>query len=261
MVATTVHSTTTAPGGAGRIAARLVLGVGVACAAVELLAGPAYRFGLLPLGFALQALRWAATVAVGGALVALVVLVWATVRAARPSSRAVAALALLINLLAAAPPLYMVMRLQQLPKIHDITTDTDNPPTFDAVVPRRKGARNAIDYVAATASEQHRGYPDIAPLALPLAPPIAFERSVRAARALGWDIVDAAPDKLRLEATATTLLFGFKDDIVVRITPRDGGSLIDMRSLSRVGGSDFGANADRVRAFLKRLADGVDAPP
>ena len=57
----------------------------------------------------------------------------------------------------------------------------------------------------------------------------------------------------RLEATDTTLLFGFKDDIVVRIRPSAGGSLVDVRSLSRIGGSDFGTNARRVRVFVHRL--------
>jgi uncharacterized protein (DUF1499 family) len=122
------------------------------------------------------------------------------------------------------------------------------------VLPLRKGARNAVDYPASTAAEQRKGYPDVGPLMLPLAPPVAFERAVQAARAMGWDIVNTAPDKLRLEATDTTLLFGFKDDIVVRVTPQAQGSVVDVRSLSRVGGSDFGTNAKRVRDYLKRLS-------
>jgi len=73
-------------------------------------------------------------------------------------------------------------------------------------------------------------------------------------------VVAAAPDKMRIEATDTTLMFGFKDDIVVRITPQDGGSVVDVRSLSRVGGSDFGANAKRVRAYLKRVASAGGLP-
>jgi uncharacterized protein (DUF1499 family) len=78
---------------------------------------------------------------------------------------------------------------------------------------------------------------------------------------MGWDIVATAPDKLRLEATATTLLFGFKDDVVVRVTPQAQGSIVDVRSLSRVGGSDFGANAKRVRTYLKRLAASATLTP
>ena len=62
------------------------------------------------------------------------------------------------------------------------------------------------------------------------------------------------------ERTSNTLLFGFKDDIVVRVTPQGSGSVVDVRSLSRVGGSDFGANAKRVRAYLQRVATASGAP-
>ena len=71
---------------------------------------------------------------------------------------------------------------------------------------------------------------------------------------MGWDIVAVAPGDLRIEATDTTLLFGFKDDIVVRVTPSGNGSRVDVRSLSRVGKSDFGVNANRIRKFLRQLA-------
>ena len=77
---------------------------------------------------------------------------------------------------------------------------------------------------------------------------------------MGWDVVAAAPEALRIEATDTTLLFGFKDDVVVRVTPQAQGSVVDVRSLSRVGGSDFGTNAKRVRAYLRRLSDSANGP-
>ena len=148
----------------------------------------------------------------------------------------------------AAPPLIMYWRLQSSPKIHDITTSIDNPPTFEAVLPLRQGARNPVDYAAATGAEQRKGYPDIVPLTLSLPPAAAFARALDAARAMGWDIVASKPDT-RIEATDTTLLFGFKDDVVVRVAPQGSGSVIDVRSLSRVGGSDFGTNAQRVRSY------------
>jgi len=244
----------------GRALAVLALIVGALCAAAELLTGPAYRAELLQLGPAIQTMRWAATIAIGATVVALVaVLLLSMARSPAPGARGRAALALLLGLVVAGPPLYMYWQVQHLPRIHDITTNTDNPPTFEAVLPLRKGARNAVDYPATTATEQRKGYPDIAPLMLPLAPPAAFDRAVQAARAMGWDIVATVPEKLRLEATATTLLFGFKDDVVVRVTPQAQGSVVDVRSLSRVGGSDFGTNAKRVRAYLKRLADSASS--
>ncbi|MBC7704159.1 MAG: DUF1499 domain-containing protein, partial [Rhodoferax sp.] len=88
-------------------------------------------------------------------------------------------------------------------------------------------------------------------LALPAAQ--AFQIAERVARAMGWRIVADVPAELRIEATATTLLFGFKDDIVIRVTPTDAGSRVDVRSLSRIGGGDFGTNANRIRAFIKKL--------
>ena len=245
---------------AGRALGRVALVVGVLCAVAALSAGPAYRTDVLPLGASLQTMRWAAMVAIGGAVAALVALLLSVAAPAPARGRGVAALALLVNALVAAPPLFMYWQAQQLPKIHDISTDTANPPAFEAVLPLRKGARNAVAYSPGTAAEQRKGYPDIGPLTLSLAPQAAFERALQAARQMGWEVVAAAPEALRIEATDTTLLFGFKDDVVVRITPQGQGSVVDVRSLSRVGGSDFGTNAKRVRAYLGRLSDRASRP-
>ena len=245
---------TSAPARLGRTLGRLALWAGVPCAIAAALAAPAYRIELVPMNVALQSVRWAATIALGGAAVALLA-VLLTMGASAPGRwRRRARWALVLNVAVAAWPLYMFYLLQTQPHIHDISTDTANPPAFDAVLPMRRGARNSPDYAPATAAEQRTGYPDIVPLQLPLAPSVAFDNAERAARAMGWQVVAAAPDKLRLEATDTTLLFGFKDDIVVRITPHGNGSVVDVRSQSRIGGSDFGANASRVRAYLKRVA-------
>ncbi len=227
--------------------------VGLISALAALMAGPAYRFGGLALGAAFGLLRWTTTAAIGAAGVALLAwLVLAVVR--RRAWQPLAALALLLNVAVAGPPLYLQQQAQRLPKIHDISTDTRDPPAFAAVLPLRQGARNPVDYRADTAEQQRRGYPDIAPLTLALPPAEAFVRAERAARAMGWDIVAASPQALRIEATATTLLFGFEDDVVVRIRPQGGGSVVDVRSLSRIGGSDIGANAQRIRRFLAQLS-------
>jgi uncharacterized protein (DUF1499 family) len=92
------------------------------------------------------------------------------------------------------------------------------------------------------------------PALLEQPPAQAFQRAERAARAMGWEIVAVAPESLRIEATDTTLLFGFKDDIVIRIAAAGSGSRVDVRSLSRVGKSDFGVNAKRIRKFMQQLA-------
>jgi uncharacterized protein (DUF1499 family) len=245
---------TSRPARLGRLLAWLTFAVGVVCALAALLPGPAYRLDLLPLNVAIETVRWAATVAVGGAAVALLALLLTMGRSARSRWRRRALWALVINAAAAAWPLYMYHQLQNSPRIHDVSTDTANPPAFDAVVPLRRGAKNPVEYASTTAAEQRAGYPDIVPLRLPVAPSVAFDNAERAAQAMGWQVVAASPDKLRIEAVDTTLLFGFKDDIVVRITPQGSGSVVDVRSQSRVGGSDFGTNARRVRAYLKRVA-------
>jgi uncharacterized protein (DUF1499 family) len=242
---------------AGLRLARAAFGLGVLCAATALLAGPAYRLQWVSLGIGLQTVRWAAIVALVAAALALIAWLMPGPAIGR---RGWAATALVLSLAVAAPPWYLYWKLQQLPRIHDISTDTAMPPTFDAVLPLRQGARNSVDYSASTAAEQRRGYPDIAPLTLTLAPDAALGRALDAARSMGWQIVAVAPPQLRIEATDTTLLFGFKDDVVIRITPQGTGSRIDVRSLSRVGGSDFGANAKRVRAYLKDLAARAAAP-
>jgi uncharacterized protein (DUF1499 family) len=92
------------------------------------------------------------------------------------------------------------------------------------------------------------------PYESPLAPDALFAHALAAARDAGWEIVAVAPAEGRIEATATTLLFGFKDDIVIRVTPTPGGSRLDVRSESRIGGSDVGTNAKRVESFLDALA-------
>jgi len=102
---------------------------------------------------------------------------------------------------------------------------------------------------------QREYYPDIRPLELPLHPPQALVRARAVATRLGWriDAYDSAQG--RLEATAQTAFFGFQDDVVVRVRPSGTGSRIDVRSESRVGLGDVGANAARVRLFLKRMAE------
>jgi uncharacterized protein (DUF1499 family) len=232
----------------------LVLISGALSAVAALLAGPAYRGALLSLGGAFGLLRWATIAALAGAGLAVLALGLLALGGAR-RGRILAAAAIAINVLVAAPPLYLYSQAQELPKIHDISTDTQDPPVFVAVLPLRRGARNPVDYRPDTAAQQRLGYPDIAPLVLRVPPAQAFERAERTARAMGWQIVATVPEALRIEATDTTLLFGFKDDVVIRIRPDGQASVVDVRSLSRIGGSDIGTNARRVRRFLDRLAN------
>lgn len=82
-----------------------------------------------------------------------------------------------------------------------------------------------------------------------------FSAALATAREMGWTVVDSAADDGRIEAVATTFWFGFNDDVVIRVTESGSGTRVDMRSVSRVGVSDVGTNAARIRAFLAVLKE------
>lgn len=253
---TTTTASIAGSGKGARLAVALAwtgLGLALACGAGELLTGLGYRWDWWHFRTGIQIMRWSATTDLAAVVLTLVAVILACMYGPRRALAAGAA-GLALALVVAGPPLYYWRLLDQVPRIHDISTDPDNPPRYVAVLPLRKGAENPADYSAEVAAQQKRAYPDIAPAMLDLPPAQAFVRAERAARAMGWDIVAAAPADLRIEATDTTLLFGFKDDIVVRVTPSGNGSRVDVRSLSRVGKSDFGVNANRIRKFLRQLA-------
>lgn len=157
-------------------------------------------------------------------------------------------------------PAYLLSDVSKLPPIHDVTTDTDNPPRFINVLALRRDAPNAADYGGpALASQQKLGYPDLAPLKVGATAESTFKLALQTAREMRWEIAAATATEYRIEATATTPWFGFKDDIVIRISPSGADSRVDMRSVSRVGLSDLGANAKRIREFLRRLRTATPA--
>ncbi|MXW73554.1 MAG: DUF1499 domain-containing protein [Chromatiales bacterium] len=143
---------------------------------------------------------------------------------------------------------------QVSPPIHDITTDTVNPPEFVDILPLRADAPNPPDYRGSEDAEQQlAAYPEIKPLELDVTPAEAMALAESAARAMEWELITVAPGEGRLEAVATTAWFGFKDDIVVRIVETGDGSLVDVRSKSRLGLSDVGTNARRIRRFMAQM--------
>lgn len=139
--------------------------------------------------------------------------------------------------------------------INDITTDTIDPPAFTAVVPLRPEGSNPVEYGgAAVASRQAELYPDIRPVESALSAVDAFARALEIGRSMGWEIVAADPGAGIIEAIDTTRLFRFKDDVVIRVVRTEAGSRIDIRSRSRVGRSDLGKNASRIREFIRRFS-------
>ncbi|HLJ64516.1 MAG TPA: DUF1499 domain-containing protein [Stellaceae bacterium] len=147
----------------------------------------------------------------------------------------------------------------RLPIIHDITTDTANPPEFIAVLPARQAEpeSNSTQYGGPElAAQQQSGYPDIAPLKLALPPAEAFTRALETAKSRsGWTVVASDPATGRIEASQSSFFFGFTDDMVIRVSTEGSGSRVDMRSESRQGRSDFGVNAARIRSYLAALKE------
>jgi len=144
----------------------------------------------------------------------------------------------------------------KVPRINDITTDTTNPPQFvgAATLPDNHG--RDMRYPGTTfAEQQHAGYPDLAPLRLGLPVDEAFKRVEAAARSLpNTEIIRIDPSTHVLEGTATTRVFRFHDDFVIEVRPDGAGSIVQMRSKSRDGKGDVGANAARIRAVFAKLS-------
>jgi uncharacterized protein (DUF1499 family) len=212
------------------------------------------RWGWWYFSTGFMVLRWAA---IAGAAAAVLSLAGGII--ARPGTKRsgfyLAVAGIVIGLAVAGIPWSWMRTAQQLPRIHDITTDPANPPQFVNILPLRKDAPNPAEYGGPNiAAQQALAYPDIGPLLLPAPPDAVFEKALKAARKRGWQIVGANAAEGRIEATATTLWFGFKDDVVVRITPVLSGSRVDVRSVSRVGLSDVGTNARRIRGYLHDLS-------
>ena len=254
----------TTASGAGRSPLRHlpVLAAVFAAAAVVLLAlGPiGWRAGWWHFRFAFQTLMpWAAYCGIAALTVSALALLLGRSRIEWRGG-AVAIVAFVVGLLIAYVPWHYDRLRQTVPPIHDITTDPDNPPAFAAVLAvRTADGGNPVAYEGAKIAEQQRqAYPDIAPLSLALPREAAFTRALDAAQRMGWTIVAADNTAGRIEASDRSRWFGFTDDIIIRITPEGSSSRVDVRSSSRLGRSDFGVNAARVRAYLAELRTAVE---
>ena len=219
----------------------------LAASAAVLAAGPLMVAGLdYRPGLAMFALG--AIVAGAGAVVLIVALLL------NRGSQLLLGPALVAGLVAALVPLSIVFTSGKAPQIHDISTDTADPPSFVALVPLRGEGASPAGYDGPEAAAAQRvGYPNLAGVLLAGAPRAAYDRALAAARAMNWQIVSADPASGRIEAIATVPWWGFKDDVVVRVRPDGNGSRVDVRSKSRVGKGDLGVNAARIEAYLAKL--------
>ena len=228
-------------------------------AVVLLFASPlGYKYGVAELmpSFAslLLALTLAVIVFVGGLIMTVVANRKGLIRDRQFLLVAVAIS--LIPMIAMAPP---IAKVRSVPPIHDISTDGLNPPTFDVVIGLRAEAPNDLEYgseqdsAAALAKLQQAAYPQIVTLESDLSVPEAVAQAALVLAQQDLEVVNVDVDNGRVEAVATTFWFGFKDDVIVRITDNENERLVDIRSKSRIGGSDLGKNAARVHKLIEEL--------
>ncbi|HLA20120.1 MAG TPA: DUF1499 domain-containing protein [Pseudolabrys sp.] len=174
-------------------------------------------------------------------------------------------LGLLLGLLLLAYPGYLGYRASKLPAINDITTDPANPPRFDVLA--RLRPRGRIDYPGAAIAERQRAaYPDIVPLQLAVPPKTAYDVALALATKRKWLLIDTRPPAAgrrdsTIEAVARTPIMGFRDDVVIRVSPLGQGARVDLRSASRYGTHDFGANAGRLRSLLEDIDEAAGNAP
>ncbi len=230
----------------------------LALAAVALLAvGPlGWRLGWWHFRFGFSLMPWAGYCGLAAVAVAILALVFGR-RLDNRRPLAVGVLAFAVGGLITYVPWHYDHMRGTVPPIHDITTDWDNPPQFEAVLPLRAADNaNPVTYEGAKVSDlQRKFFPDIAPVILDRAPRDAFAEALATAEKLGWTIVAGDPATGRIEASQRSRWFGFTDDIAIRVTGQGTGSRVDVRSESRYGRGDFGVNATRVRTYLAALRE------
>lgn len=223
---------------------------------VVLVTGPlGYKFGLAPL---MPSMTSVMIGVIGGLLVSLVSLgMWVVAfKQGKRRDKLLLLVSLVVGLLPMGAMAPQIIKAQSVPPIHDITTDTQEPPEYSAVIALRADAANDLRYgTEALSPERHAelqltAYPNVKTSYSELDVASAVARARTVLNDQGLEIVDVNVDEGIVEATATTFWFGFKDDVVVRIREHESGSKIDVRSVSRVGTSDLGANAARIERFL-----------
>lgn len=240
----------------GRHWSRWLVRIQLLLLAIIFLAGLALRLDLVHFRPVFQVFKFAGLAALGVALVCMLVFIWGLVKR-HAESRSAALWGVVLGVLPVAVPLLTVGKNNfDVPPIHDITTDTQDPPRYQAVLSLREEGDNSAEYAGETVATQQREadiYADIQALQLALPVDRATGMAAEVAEDMGWRVV--AQDKRRghLEAVDRTPLLGFRDDVVVRVRAKGEGSRVDVRSSSRVGKSDLGTNARRIREFLSEL--------
>lgn len=166
--------------------------------------------------------------------------------------------AIVLGLIGLALPAYFLVKAVELPQLTDVQTSPADPLVFTLLAEERpKDANPLLNPNPEQVKLQAEAYPDIGPMYLERSAPEVFTLVSEAVSRLGWTVVlNETPGESgvgRIEATDRTMIFGFTDDIVVRVKGDDAHTLIDARSVSRYGQHDFGTNAERIRAFYAEV--------
>lgn len=142
--------------------------------------------------------------------------------------------------------------------LNDVSTDTLNPPLYEAVAAIRPAKSNTLVYPGEKAAAiQAQRFPSIAPIHTDLAPELAFGAALEIVEQSGWELIFADVEVGKIEAVVSSLVFNFKDDVVIRVTPNEAGSIVDIRSHSRIGRGDMNANGNRVIGFIENFQNRI----
>jgi uncharacterized protein (DUF1499 family) len=178
-----------------------------------------------------------------------------------------ALLAFVIGIVLLVYPAYLGTKAYRLPPLNDVTTDANDPPRFEAIARLRPREANPITYPGPAFAELQRAtYPKIAPLQTASTPAELYEAALTVISKRKWRIIEARSPQTgrregRIEAVARTAFMGFRDDVIVRIRPISGGARLDIRSASRYGQHDFGANAQRIVGLIEDIEEEVAPQP
>lgn len=214
------------------------------------LAGPLYKLGVVELGTAFSGFKYGVIVAA----LAIVLFIIQIIFKRKSLTIGSAVIAIVLSALAIMAPLSMMSKAKNVPPIHDISTDTLNPPEFVAIAPLRADAPNSVEYAGEqTAAQQRSAYPELKTLSYSQSKADLIVATEQTVNNLGWELVNTDNNRGIVEATDETMWFGFKDDVVIRVVDNGNERLLDVRSKSRVGTSDLGKNAARIHGFIEEL--------
>ena len=230
-----------------------LVAAGIVAAHFELIA-PFYGFQMMIAGLAFAAL---------GLICALFAVPLTAFSAKRQAARGRALTGAVLAVALLVPVIVVILQTRHYPLINDITTDPDHPPVFVKALELQPGRDMAYNPQLAAIQKAAPAYADLAPLKMVGAPDEVFAKTaILAGRIPTWLITRNDPQTHTLEGVATSGLFRFHDDFIIEVRPAEGGgSLIEMRSKSRDGKGDLGANYHRIKSFLTLVKTGPQNPP